>query len=74
MSQDSVAEVVSFERFLERRRLNGGQATPNDGVEPPASTDPATSAKQSSEPRTTKTMAVARQLPANDTVIVEPGT
>jgi hypothetical protein len=67
MSHGSPAEIVSFERFLERRQRLARGVTPNDHVVPPASTDPGTSASQESEPRTTMTTAVACRLPERTT-------
>ena len=63
MSDGSPAEIVSFERFLERRRRLAPVVPPNDGVVPPASTDPADSAAGERDLRTTRTTAVARPVP-----------
>lgn len=67
MSHGSPAEVVSFERFLERRQRRVHVVPPNDSVVPPASTDPANSARLESEARTTTTTAVACRLPERTT-------
>lgn len=67
MSDGSAAEVVSFERFLERRQRLAHIVPPTHSVVPPASTDPANSASLEREARTTKTTAVARPLPERTT-------
>ena len=63
MSHGSPAEIVSFDRFLERRHRLFRMVPPPEHVGPPASTDPGNSASQESEPRTTNTIAVASRLP-----------
>jgi hypothetical protein len=63
MPHGSPAEIVSFDRFLERRQRLFREAPPPENVGPPASTDPGNSAERDKEPRTTKTTAVACRLP-----------
>jgi hypothetical protein len=67
MSQGSPAEVVSFERFVERRQRLAHAVQPPDSVEPPASTDPANAARLEKETRTLTTIAVAVRLPDRTT-------
>jgi hypothetical protein len=59
MSHGSPAEIVSFDRFLERRQRLFQAVPPPENVEPPASTDPGNSERREKEPRTTKTAAVS---------------
>ena len=63
MSHGSPAEIVSFERFLERRQRLAHVVPPPDNIVPPAWTDPANAACQDNEPHTTNTIAVACQVP-----------
>jgi hypothetical protein len=63
MSHGSPAEIVSFDRFLERRQRLFRIVPPPENVGPPASTDPGNSASRERDARTTKTTAVACRLP-----------
>jgi hypothetical protein len=63
MPHGSPAEIVSFDRFLERRRRLFRPVPPPQTVGAPTSTDPGNSARLEKEPRTTKTTAVACRLP-----------
>ena len=63
MSHGSPAEIVSFDRFLERRQRLFRMVPPPEYFGPPASTDPANSASCDRDPRTTQTIAVACRLP-----------
>jgi hypothetical protein len=62
MSDGSLAEFVSFERFLERRRRLARPILADSPV-PPASTDPANSSSLDNEPRAIRAEAVAAPLP-----------
>jgi hypothetical protein len=66
MPYGSLAEVVSFERFLERRQRLA-HVVPPGGVVPPVSTDPPNSSRREREPRTTITTAVACRVPERST-------
>jgi hypothetical protein len=68
MFQDSPAEIIPFERFLESRRRLFGAVPPPETLEPPVSTDPGNSARREKEPRTMRTMAVARRFPERTTL------
>jgi hypothetical protein len=63
MLHDSRAEIVSFERFLERRQQLAHTVPPDNHV-PPVSTDPGNSSRRERDPRTTRTTAVACQVKA----------
>ena len=63
MSHGSPAEIVSFERFRERRQRLAHVVRPPDGSVPPAWTDPANAACQDNERHTTETIAVACGCP-----------
>ena len=67
MSHGLSAEIVSFERFVERRRRLAHIVPGNRAIMLPPSTDPANSASLDREPRTTKTIAMACQLPDQTT-------
>jgi hypothetical protein len=67
MSQGFPAEIVSFERFVERRQRLAHSVPVHRTLVLPASTDPATSARLEREPRTTRTAAIACQLPDQTT-------
>jgi hypothetical protein len=67
MSHGSPAEIIPFDRFLERRQRLFRVAPPPENVGPPASTDPGNSASRDKEPRTTKTIAVACRPPERTT-------
>ena len=67
MSQGFSAEIVSFERFVERRQRLAHIVPVNRAVMLPTSTDPANSATLEREPRTMRTTAVACQLPDQTT-------
>jgi hypothetical protein len=68
MFHDSPAEIVSFERFLERRRRLFRAVPPPETLGPPVSTDPGNAARREKEPRTMRTMAVACRLPERSTI------
>ena len=67
MLHDTPAEVVSFERFLERRQRLAPALPPTEIAAPPAPADPAQPARREREPRTTRTMAVACPIPGRTT-------
>jgi hypothetical protein len=67
MSQGFPAEIVSFERFVERRQRLADIVPMHRTVMMPTSTDPANSARLEREPRTTRTAAIACQPPDQTT-------
>jgi hypothetical protein len=68
MFHDAPAEIVPFERFLERRRRLFPAVPPPETLGPPLSTDPGNSRRREREPRTMRTMAVACRHPERTTI------